>query len=94
MTSKNHFRTLAFAFLFTSMSINLSFVRGKLASNREQYGARIAIVQGLVDRMRAGERVPDSEIERSRRLARGSSPAETPADRPVSWSEVVFGRKT
>ncbi|KZV99112.1 hypothetical protein EXIGLDRAFT_726199 [Exidia glandulosa HHB12029] len=76
------------------MAINLSFVRDKIASDREQYTARATIIQSLINRIRASEIVPDAEIERNRRLAWGLNADGTLVDRPVSWREVFFGRKT
>ena len=93
MTSGNHFRTLAYTFLFTSMAINLTSVRAHLASDRERHAARYQMIESLVQRLRNGEDVPVDEIEQTRRLAWGGTAGGAPKDGKISWRDVFFGRR-
>ncbi|KAH7107360.1 hypothetical protein BKA62DRAFT_683134 [Auriculariales sp. MPI-PUGE-AT-0066] len=94
MASSNHFRTLAYAFFFTSMAINLSSIRARRSSDRESHDVRCRMVQELVTRLRNGEHIPLDEIERTKRLAGGTATlAKPPTGDKIPWREVFFGHR-
>ena len=93
MTSQNHFRTLAYAFLFTSMSINVAAARSRLTADRVRFDARHEMLESLVQRLRRGEDVSNDEIEQARKLAFGATPGAAGEEHSISWRDAFFGKR-
>ena len=93
----SHFRTIATAFLFTSIAIHIATHRRQVASEKAQYEARFTLLEDLLSRLRDGQRVEPEEIENVKRLTQiaGHGNTGTQVDqRSTSWREVFLGRKT
>lgn len=88
---------VAWAFLFTSLAINYSMAKKQATADRNQYNARISILENLVARLKAGEQISSSEIDQQRRLAWGvggmGDGTGMDTQNRVAWSEVLFGQR-
>ena len=59
---------IIYATALTSLALHLLSARKEGASLRQHAEARISLLEGLVGRLRAGERVSEEEVSRIRRL--------------------------
>ena len=91
----SHFRTIATAFLFTSLAIHVYSERRQSAADRARYEARFTLLEGLLNRARLGEVLDTEEVQNIKRLARGLDNVDlnSPDKSSVTWSEVFFGKR-
>ena len=88
--------------MITSLSFHLLFARRDAASERDQFNARISILESLIERSEGGEHIPDAEVEKlialSRKMKRGDEndgPIEGDRQRRigVTWKEALLGKE-
>lgn len=89
-----HTSSLIGATLLTSLAFQNLIYRRASTSERDRLTAHKTILESLVQRLRAGENVPQDEIVRLVRLARGYDVGGATARvEDTTWREVVFGKR-
>ncbi|TFY77475.1 hypothetical protein EWM64_g6539 [Hericium alpestre] len=92
MASRRYIPELIYSVAFSSLAVHLLFQRRTAEMQQRQVGAQISILEGLKARFLAGERIPDAQVARLKKLGReGESCREDEDD--IGWKEVLFGRQ-
>ncbi|EIM80555.1 uncharacterized protein STEHIDRAFT_125614, partial [Stereum hirsutum FP-91666 SS1] len=95
-----HLPELIYSVIFSSLSVHLLYQRREATTERHHLNARISILEDLTKRLKTGENVDDTEIERLRRLGRegqkgvDANGVVIVGDEDIGWKEVFLGRKT
>ncbi|KAL1729559.1 hypothetical protein EV714DRAFT_284879 [Schizophyllum commune] len=85
--------------LFSATAIvSLSIHRIRLKKQWEEeelsLDARTSVLEGVVQRLRSGDRIPDDEMTRLRRLARPANALGPISGADITVKEMFVGRKT
>jgi len=81
----------------TSFAFHHLHLRSKIEEDRIHFSGRTTILEGLVGRIRNGEQMQVSEVDRLRRLTNAEvtdSEVLVPVEDSLSWREVILGRKS
>lgn len=95
-----HLPELIYSVLFSSLSVNLLYQRREATTERRHLNARISILEDLTRRLKEGERIEETEIERLRKLGRegqrgvDENGVAVSVDEEIGWKEVFLGKKT
>jgi hypothetical protein len=87
-----------YSLAITSTSIHYLWHKRESEEQRRHYTTRISLLEDTVQRLRAGEQVPEADYDLLNKLAAqpGSASALARGVEPVEeigWREVLFGRK-
>ncbi|KAL6305077.1 hypothetical protein BKA93DRAFT_779834 [Sparassis latifolia] len=96
MASTRYLPHVLYSMAITSLGMHLLRQRKQVEADRAQISAQISILESTLQRLRAGERVPDREYERLRKLAfshEESQPSHAAGKEAIGWKEVLLGRK-
>jgi hypothetical protein len=89
---------VVYSLAFISLSTHLLWQRKAADTQRAQINARLSVLESLAGRLRAGEQVPQGEIDRLQNLVRGKNDSEAAPRQgsllaeEVGWKDVFFGR--
>lgn len=87
------------AAVLSALSFNVFAQRRAASTQKAQLEAHTTILESLVGRFKAGERVTDGEIARLLKLAKGDEPktleneGDAVTEGGVAWKEVLLGKK-
>ncbi|CCM02987.1 uncharacterized protein FIBRA_05102 [Fibroporia radiculosa] len=86
-----------YSLALTSISMHLLRQRKDAEAERAQLAAQISILDSTAHKMRAGEIIPERELNRLLKLAQSQrqlvEEAEPVQTDPIGWREVLLGRK-
>ncbi|KAA1470445.1 hypothetical protein DENSPDRAFT_879715 [Dentipellis sp. KUC8613] len=85
---------LIYSLAFSSLAVHLLWQRRAADTERRRLGTQISILEEISTRLRAGERIPDAEYTRLRRLGHEGEVLEKDRkeEEDIGWRDMLFGR--
>ncbi|TRM69003.1 hypothetical protein BD626DRAFT_543903 [Schizophyllum amplum] len=93
MSFSRYFVELVSATAIVSLSIHRIRLKKQWEEEELSLDARTSVLQDILQRLRSGDRIPDDEMTRLRRLARPAHAQEHISGADITVKEMFVGRK-